>query len=253
MPFHWHKEWEIIQIRKGAFTLNADGDEYHAKAGDVLLIRDGMLHGGTPEGCIYECFVFDFQGLLGDIGQVKKYLRPFYKGFSQPFLYFPRSMREITAAAREIMAAFSDTRQIAPELAAVTGLCRFFLSILNRELYREYPEGISGGSRKITQLKAALEYIELHYMTPLTLTELSGAVGMSPNYFCRFFCSVTHQTPMDYVNYYRIEQAARRLIKEPVSITEIGLECGFNDSSYFSKTFQKYKGMTPGRFRKENS
>ena len=63
MPFHWHKEWEIIHVIKGTFIAYADDVEYTAHSGDCLLIRDGMPHGGTPVNCIYECFLFDLHGL----------------------------------------------------------------------------------------------------------------------------------------------------------------------------------------------
>ena len=75
---------------------------------------------------------------------------------------------------------------------------------------------------------------------------------MSPKYFCRFFRTITQQTPMDYVNYYRIERAARLLSSADWSVTAVGLECGFNDSSYFVKAFKKYKGITPKQYQKMN-
>ena len=53
---------------------------------------------------------------------------------------------------------------------------------------------------------------------------------------------MTHRTPIDYLNYYRIEQACFKLATSNDSIAEIGLSCGFNDESYFIKTFKKYKG-----------
>ena len=42
-----------------------------------------------------------------------------------------------------------------------------------------------------------------------------------------------------------------KLINEPeVSITDIAYDCGFNDLSYFIKTFRKYKGTTPNKYVK---
>lgn len=72
MPFHWHKEWEITHIIEGTFTVHADDALYTAKSGDMLLIQDGMLHGGTPEKCVYECFLFDLHGLFRNMDRIKK-------------------------------------------------------------------------------------------------------------------------------------------------------------------------------------
>jgi AraC-like DNA-binding protein len=54
---------------------------------------------------------------------------------------------------------------------------------------------------------------------------------------------------MNYVNYYRIEQAAFLLDSTDMPITQIATESGFWESSYFTKVFKKYKGTTPQRHR----
>ena len=95
---------------------------------------------------------------------------------------------------------------------------------------------------------APLEVIENHYADCITLEDLSQAAGMNSKYFCRYFKDMTHRTPVDYLNYYRIEQACFKLVTSNESIADIGLSCGFNDVSYFIKTFKKYKGMTPKKY-----
>ena len=64
MPFHCHKELEIIRILEGILYLKLDDEEFEAKAGDIIFINEGVIHGGLPHNCIYECIVFDIQRLL---------------------------------------------------------------------------------------------------------------------------------------------------------------------------------------------
>ena len=90
-----------------------------------------------------------------------------------------------------------------------------------------------------------LEYIDANYASAISLADLSRLAGMSPKYFCRYFRAAIHRTPMDYLNYYRIERACHILTSSELPITEVGYQCGFNDSSYFVKTFRKYMGITP--------
>ena len=104
--------------------------------------------------------------------------------------------------------------------------------------------------KRILQLKQVLEFIEKNYANPITLQELSASVSMSPKYFCRFFSEMTHQTPVDYLNRQRIEEACLQLAATDDSITEIAYRNGFNDLSYFIRTFKKYKGMTPGKYKR---
>lgn len=269
MPFHWHKEWEIIHIIQGEFMLHGDGEEYPAGPGDVLLIRDGMLHGGTPSSCVYECLVFDLHGLFRDFDSVKKYLRPIYRGRLLPKVFYQAGQTLIPSIAGELFQAFlprtagnrssCDACPPAPEepipateLVVLGNISRLFAAILSEGYYTVHPGSAGDNSRKISQVKPVLEYIEVHYSMPLTLEKLAAAAGMSPKYFCRFFHSITQQTPMEYVNYYRIEQACRLLCATDMTVTAIGMECGFNDSSYFVKAFKKYKGMTPKQYQKLN-
>ncbi len=256
MPFHWHKEWEIIHILEGDFTVHADETEYALHSGDILLIRDGMLHGGTPQNCVYECFLFDLHGMYRNFEAVKKYLRPIYRRHLLPDIYYPSGCYpEIHSILATLSSACgqnpSDDTPSAPQELLVFGcLSLLFATILQTGCYSSNENVAPDNTHKIDLIKTVLEYIELHYSSGITLEDLAGVANMNPKYFCRFFRSITHQTPMDYVNRYRIEKAARMLYGTELPVTDICMECGFNDSSNFIKVFRKYKGMTPKQYRK---
>ncbi len=48
----------------------------------------------------------------------------------------------------------------------------------------------------------------------------------------------------------RVDKAREMLVLTEKSLIQIGLDCGFNDQSYFTKVFQKYIGKTPGEYRR---
>lgn len=256
MSFHWHKEWEIIHVIEGTFTAYVDEIMFSVNSGDFLLIRDGMLHGGTPNNCVYECFVFDLHGLYRNLDTVKPYLRPFYHRLILPNIYY--SARESTGL-RHALSQLSEffRRNISSkgepfplELIVYSYISQFFSIILIDKLYSPNQTNVSDNTHKIGQIKAVLEYIEQHFSSPLSLGKLATVANMNPSYFCRFFRSITHQSPMDYVNMYRIEKAAQMLHSTGLPIMDICLECGFNECSNFIKVFKKYKGITPGQYRK---
>ena len=103
-------------------------------------------------------------------------------------------------------------------------------------------------NKRILQLKTVFELIENEYASPLTLEQLAASVHMSPKYFCRFFKAATHRTPIDYLNYYRIEAACSEMASTVKNITEVAFDAGFSNCSYFIRTFRKYKGITPGQY-----
>ena len=99
-------------------------------------------------------------------------------------------------------------------------------------------------------VKNVLTFISDNYSNNISLDDLSRIAGMNPKYFCRYFRSLTGRTPIDYLNYYRIECASEMLSTKDITIREVAISCGFNDESYFIKTFNKYKGITPKQFMK---
>ena len=265
MPFHWHTEWELIRVKKGSLILHIDEEEIHAREGDVLLIRDSMFHGGAESDGIYECLVFDFYGLFHEMEPIKEFVRPFYRMNLIPQLHFNvEKAVEVCRIAGQIMDAnynyFEDKNNFDDkaekngngwrELATIGGLGQIFAFILKYGLFWENKQESVRSSHRITRIKTVLEYIERHYQSPITLAELAEVAGMNPQYFCRAFKEVTMQSPMDYVIYYRLEQAVRLLSATDLSVMDVALECGFNDCSYFIRVFKKQKNVTPNQYRK---
>jgi AraC-like DNA-binding protein len=62
---------------------------------------------------------------------------------------------------------------------------------------------------------------------------------------------MTGKTPVEYLNEYRIERATQKLLSSDQSVTDIAYSCGFNDLSYFIKTYKSHKGISPGGVRRE--
>ena len=74
--------------------------------------------------------------------------------------------------------------------------------------------------------------------------------SMNPQYFCRFFKTHFHTTPISYINQYRVTQAADLLTGSSLSILEIALHTGFESPSYFASIFRRTFGMSPEEYRK---
>ena len=249
MPSHWHKEWELIRVRRGGLTIRADEQSFSAYAGDILLLPESSLHGGDPtDNCEYECFIFDLHGLFRTSENIKRHLRPFYRLEQLPLILYPAGQfPTIADAAARIMAGCSEGSW--DELALLGGLCDLFAQLQRLNLYTTGSALPSARSQQLASIKSVLDYVEQEYTSPITLNDLSARAGMSPNYFCRVFRQITHQTPIEYVLSYRVEQAANLLSDSELPITSVSLNCGFNDHSYFNRVFRRLKGMTPRQYR----
>lgn len=244
MPFHWHVEYEMIFVKTGCFKLILDGKPFYLNEGESAFISGGVVHGGFPEECEYYCLVFDLAALFKDVALCSKSIAEFLTNTD----HFT-GVYSVNAKQTEIMCEMLSLMQKAEkgyDLNVIGLLWKLLGSFLSQPLERN---GELNNKAQIQKLKDVLSYIRKNIDKNVSLEELSEVSGMSPRYFCRVFRNMTGRTPIEYVNYYRVETASQMLITTGESITEIALNCGFNDMSYFSKTFKKFKGISPSKFR----
>jgi len=247
MAFHWHMEYEIIRIRQGQFHITLDDRQFLAKAGDVIFISSGTLHAGTPNDCLYDCIVFDMRMLLKQDHACQPLLQKIIDQDISINQVLPCSDISLMGSVDSLFSAM-ESKKIGYQLIVQGCLYQIFGIIIQNGYFSSTPLNNTRNYKKVSQLKRALALIEENYSSPLTLEQLSAAANMSPKYFCRFFQEMTRHTPIEYLNLYRIEHACYQLITTDHSVTEIAFNCGFNDLSYFIKTFKRYKGVTPKRY-----
>ncbi|HJZ20061.1 MAG TPA: AraC family transcriptional regulator, partial [Bradyrhizobium sp.] len=73
--------------------------------------------------------------------------------------------------------------------------------------------------------------------------------GLSAFHFLRLFANVIGVTPHQYLIRARLRRAARLLIEDARSITDIAYDVGFGDLSNFVRTFHRAAGVSPLKFR----
>ena len=248
MPIHWHVEFEIIRVLEGELLLTLDEQSLTISKDCAVLIPAGAVHAGIPQNdCIYECIVFDMNMLMNKSDSCCKLIRKITNREIQLNLNFSNFCDNIHKTIWRLFDAVT-SKNFGYELVVQGTLYQFIGEIFEQNYYQDPPNQAPRDHKRIVQLKQALEFIESSYDVPITLQEISDAVNMSPKYFCRFFQEMTHRTPFDYLNYYRIERACYQLLTTNQTITEVAFSCGFNDLSYFIKTFKKYKGITPKKY-----
>jgi AraC-like DNA-binding protein len=251
MPFHWHTECEFIRVISGGFSLSVDGELTGLEAGDSAFIPGGAVHGGVPRECVYECLVLDmerfFEGSTVVRGRLARIIGP--------DTYIPGRLERGSEAWKLTWRIFDAmSRENTGYEFITTGLLwQFVGTVLEQGLYVNPAGERTREGRRSEQIKNALRRIRDDYQKELTLGDLAGEAGLTPQYFCRVFRQITGRTPIDYLNYYRVECAAELLCSSNDSVMETALSCGFCDLTYFTRLFRRHKGMTPGQYRKEHA
>lgn len=99
-------------------------------------------------------------------------------------------------------------------------------------------------------LHRGVKYIQESYNTPMKLPQVAREAGMSVSSFGRNFKKQMGMTFTDYVNRLRITQAARMLMKDDLSMSDVAFACGYTNQFHFTRVFKKIMKISPSLYRK---
>lgn len=250
---HWHDEAELTLITKGSCVYQIDLVEYEAKEGDLLFIPPLLLHAITLGNCeefFSETYVFHMNFLGGNATDVcsTRYLTPMMnQEISMPYLITPehpayasvhKCFQQITTLYRE--------KVIGYELALKSLLLQVIFLLL--QYSSKHMSSVSKTSSD--KLKGVLDYIELHYAEPISVSELAKLCYFSEYHFMRFFKKHMNMTCVQYINNLRLEKSVEQFERGNTSILEVSMSVGFHNLSYFHRAFKKKYHMTPLSFIK---
>ena len=139
------------------------------------------------------------------------------------------------------------TDNVIAQLQIKAGILQLIGILMEAGLMRQSP---GSESQKITAIKTVLSYITEHYQETLYVQDLASQINMNEQYFCRFFKRSIGKTPIDYINDYRLNKVIRLLETGDAPVTEVCLECGFNNMGNFQRLFKRKTGTTPLQYRK---
>ena len=96
--------------------------------------------------------------------------------------------------------------------------------------------------------------VEIHnnYAEKITINELARLAKMSRSVFVKQFEHYTNSTVNNYIMNTRLEKAIS-LLNTNASVSKIAQDCGFFDSSHFSRYFKQNTGCSPLEYRKNQN
>lgn len=93
-------------------------------------------------------------------------------------------------------------------------------------------------------------HIEKNYAQDISLKTMAYDLNINAAYLGQLFKTETGQLFSAFLNKTRIENAKKMLLKTNLALSEISLQCGYTNISYFYNIFKKYTGQTPSQYRK---
>ena len=100
------------------------------------------------------------------------------------------------------------------------------------------------------QERRAREIMHARFATRLTITGIARECGLTASHFARAFRRSTGQRPHEYLTALRIGHAKELMCNSDLPLSDVALLCGFGDQSYFTRTFTREVGTSPGLWRR---
>ena len=250
IPVHWHDEFEIIYVKSGLLTVSISGESYIGKAGDAFVVSPGNLHlMGSQTGTVdYFTFLFPLKYISFRTDDMldDKLLEPLNSGHLMINPRVKDSAKELCEQLIDIYMAENDETEskITAQIKTKIILLQFILEMWKKGFVIE--NDTSG--RNIVE-KEMVSYIQQNFTGKISLKEFGEQFHLSEKYISRYFKEHFHITLSQYITYLRLENAKQLLQDTDLSVTETAMQSGYQNVSYFIRSFKKTYGISPLKYR----
>lgn len=255
-PLHCHEEIEMILNDCGKCRYTVSGDDIDLEFGDILVIMPWVLHSFRLETkkdyFLAATYLISLDMVNNHTVDVcgSRYLMPMLGRKCNDYCvirFNSEHYGEFKSIALQLFDVYYEHEEFF-ELK-IKSLINDLLHKLLRygfiKITSQTPE-----SNDVRIVRRVVDYISENYMENITLAGLAELVNLSETGLSRLFRNITGMSCIDYVIEYRLAKAKGFLRTTDKPIIEVAYDTGFNNISYFNRTFKKHCGQTPSEFRK---
>ena len=253
IPVHWHDEFEIIYVRSGFLTVSISGESYIGKTGEAFVVSPGNLHlMGAQTGTVdYYTFLFPLKYISFRTDDMldEKLLEPLNSGHLMICPRVKDTAKELCEQLIEIYMAKKDESEskITTQVRTKIILLQFILEMWKKGFVIE-----NDTNGRNTVEKEMVSYIQQNFTGKISLREFGEQFHLSEKYISRYFKEHFHITLSQYVTYLRLEHAKQLLQDTDIPVTDVAMQSGYQNVSYFIRSFQKAYAVSPLKYRKNN-
>ena len=255
IEWHWHNALEMSLVIAGPVECYVGEEHLTLQSGDALFINHGIIHRFVSHaGGVMANYIFDSEFLAPFGSRIhSRYILPILSSSVLCRHITPDSANGADLVGHLIHAETEldiqgETWEMRVKARMLEAWCCLY-RILQPEL--KDPAGTAHrDKRSYARLREMLDYIHKHYAEDIDLDQVAAATNVSKSEALRCFKTSIQITPMAYLAEYRLNRSKELLLDGKYSVLEIALKCGFDNSSYFCKTFKKKLGLTPLEFSK---
>ena len=253
LPHHYENTYQIVFLLAGKILYQVGEKEYQVSKGGMIVLNTLEEHTLKVLEYPYERYVIQIRP--DSFQHEVKYpevIAVFIKrpaDFSHLLTVTEPVWNYLHDVIREMEKEYLNRKKYW-EMYVGADLRRMFITI-----FRECADVLSMMKigNGVTVAYNVMNYLNHHFAEDISVNSIAAALFLNRDYISHVFKDETGYSVMAYVISLRINRAKLLLAETDRSITDIAMECGYTDFTYFSKQFKKHTNMSPSKFRKDAS
>lgn len=253
---HYHNCAEIGLCISGSGFVRLQEKLYPFSAGSIIIAPKGVYHNqeyGDEQMIYWRYLVINDDYLLRNLPErYQGTITAFFDSIRDTGLFLENSRMSGVDTVMQLM--FDLKRRGDSESAAELELCVLLALQLIARHAESTPLTTTGeivDARQRQPIEAALAYVYEHYKEDIQISQLAKSCSMSESYFRKQFLRIMGQSPLEYVNAYRVHRSMNLLRTTDDSIQNIAVRSGFSSIAAFNRNFRQYAGASPSEWRRE--
>ena len=246
---HMHNGIEFLLVIKGDLTIEMDGDVYHLKQNDVILINNRDVHSvKSNSDSLSVALHIDVEFLEANCNDI---LTRYYICNSAREEHQDQERFKIIRQNLIQIMLLMFKKDFGYELQIMSKI----YSLLNHVILN-FPVSKHGNLAKRhdadDRMGMVLSFVNDNFHEHITLNQLAKDEFISIHYLSKLFKSKTGVNFSDYIAELRIDNALKELLRTDTPINKIALNSGFPSSQSFNREFKKRYNEIPSEYRKKN-
>ncbi|WP_066631446.1 AraC family transcriptional regulator [Labilibacter marinus] len=251
-PWHYHDELELTYITQSSGVRYVGNSIKSFQPGDMVLNGPLLPHSwqnapnyqGGASSIYVQWLAEEFTEIitkLTEFHSIKTMLDRANSGI------FFKASKEVHLIGNRLMAlpALSGAQQIMNFIDILLELSY----INNYDLLSEPGNHFFRYRETDNRVKDIFAFIDENYVRKISVDNMADLTFMTKSSFCKFFKNYFNKTFTQYLNEYRIHRICRELQETAMPVSQIALNCGYENMSYFHRQFKSVTGMTPASYR----
>lgn len=256
---HWHENFELCLVTRGSMTMLVGGELMHLEEGDFIFVNSGQFHKLGPDGDKegrYSMAIVHPSILGCEEGLRREFVAPMLRRKWVPFVMLRRGRTGTLPAVFARMVECEDRPDEATAMEAVGIAFELWAAMMRafRDAGALAPDtaaglGVRRADAEFDAVRAMVSFIQSQCGERLTLGKIAAAGRVCRSLCCEMFGRHLGQSPIAYLNAYRLERAFKLLRETRDPIADVAFACGFSNQSYFTRQFKTRFGLTPLKAR----